>query len=280
MKRLFLFAGYDADGVVGPSLIYYVSSLAKYGDVIVVMDSNCSPEEIGKFSGLAIHSEAVRHREYDFGSYKRAFRWAEASLSMEKYDILYLVNDSVFGPLCDLDGYFGRMEAMGKDAFSFVINPHHGDPHLQSWFVGLRRDVFLSEWFHDFIMGVTLQESKAMVCVLYETGLTRLLVRHGVTFGALYKANGKKIYRNVKGLFRKGLPFIKKSSFIRHGGNLGASVKYVLDHVDANVREVILDDASRLWGKEYIMSFLTYDPFRIFARTVNYAFVKFFHSMK
>lgn len=64
MKRLFLFAGYDAEGVVGPSLIYYVSALSGYGDVIVVMDNDSSPEEMRKLSGLVLHAEAGRHGEY------------------------------------------------------------------------------------------------------------------------------------------------------------------------------------------------------------------------
>ena len=38
--RLFLFAGYDKDGIVDDALVYYVSALSKYGDVIVCMDND------------------------------------------------------------------------------------------------------------------------------------------------------------------------------------------------------------------------------------------------
>lgn len=280
MKRLFLFAGYDPQGVIGKSMLHYVSSLSVYGDVVVVMDSDCAPAQMQTLSGLVLHSEARRHGEYDFGSYKRAFQWAETNLSLAEYDFCYLVNDSVFGPFRDLGQYFADMESGFADAFSIVMNPHHSAPHLQSWFMGFRKSVFLSGWFRDFLYGVSRQDSKEMVCNLYETGLSTLLGLHGCRMSALYEVKGKRIYNNVRSLYRKGLPFIKKSAFTRHAGSLGAQVKYVLDHAESHVRDAVMDDACRLWGKEYVTSFLTYDPFKIFARTVSYLYAKFLHMLK
>ena len=272
MKRLFLFAGYDPQGMIGKSLLHYVSSLSEYGDVIVVMDNDCVPEEMRKLCGIVIHSEEQRHGEYDFGSYKRAFYWAEANLSLAEYDFCYLVNDSVFGPLRDLVEYFARMESGGgmSDAFSFVMNPHRSSPHLQSWFIGLRKNVFLSGWFRDFLEGISRQESKEMVCNLYETGLSSLLRLHGCRMSALYEVKGKRIYNNVRSLYEKGLPFIKKSAFTRHRGALGTQVKYVLDHIDGDVRKAILSDAERVWGRDYVRNFLTDSRYAVLLRYLRY----------
>jgi len=283
MKRLFLFAGYDVDGVVGPSLIYYVSALSGYGDVIVVMDNDSSPEEMRKLSGLVLHAEAGRHGEYDFGSYKRAFMWAEAALRLEDYDVCYLVNDSVFGPFRELGEYFAGMESGGKDradAFSMAFNPHRQSPHMQSWFMGFRKNVFAADWFRDFLHGVSRQPSKEMVCSLYETGLSALLGLHGCRMYSLYKVKGRRIYNDVRKLYRKGMPFVKKSAFTRHAGSLGAQVRYVLDHADHDVRKAVMEDACRLWGMEYVSTFLTYDPFRIFSRTAAYVIGKFLNLRK
>ena len=46
---------------------------------------------------------ATRHSEYDFGSYKRAYNWAQENLDTAEYEFVYLVNDSVYGPLFDLN---------------------------------------------------------------------------------------------------------------------------------------------------------------------------------
>ena len=37
-KRLFLFAGYDANGIIDDAIIYYAEQLNKFGDIILCMD--------------------------------------------------------------------------------------------------------------------------------------------------------------------------------------------------------------------------------------------------
>lgn len=277
MKRLFLFAGYDPQGMIGKSMLHYVSSLSAYGDVIVVMDNECAPEEIRKLSGLVLHAEACRHGEYDFGSYKRAFMWAESGSRLVDYDVCYLVNDSVFGPFRDLGKYFTRMESGGEgraDAFALVINPHRRSPHMQSWFMGFRRNVFLATWFRDFLHGISRQPSKEIICSLYETGLSASLGLHGCRMYSLYEVKGRSIYNDVRKLYRKGIPFVKKSAFTRHGGSLGAQVKYVLDHADTHVREAILSDAERIWGHDFVRNFLTDNRLVILFRYLRYIISK------
>ena len=73
IKRLFLFAGYDKNGIIDDALLMYVSALNKLSDVIVCMDSDCTNDELQKLQNITIHAMAARHGEYDFGSYKRAY---------------------------------------------------------------------------------------------------------------------------------------------------------------------------------------------------------------
>ena len=172
MKRLFLFAGYDSQGVVGPSLLYYLQALAAYGDIVLTMDCDCPPGMLDRLTGTVLHAAAARHGEYDFGSYSRSYLWAKDNGVLDRYDVCYLVNDSVFGPLTDIGSYLTKMESLGTDAFGLVLNPHGSHPHLQSWFIGMHSDVFMSARFDSFISGVTVQKDKDAVCNLYETGLT------------------------------------------------------------------------------------------------------------
>lgn len=255
MKRIFLFAGYDSRCKVGPSLIYYAASLSRYGDVVLFMDSDCPDEELVKLALHVLHAEASRHHEYDFGSYKRAYQWTGGK-RLSEYDVCYLVNDSVFGPLMDIGGYLEQMESFGTSAFALVINPHRKGPHMQSWFMGFRQEVFLSDWFCGFLSGVERQESKELVCNLYETGLSSLLSEKGIGMQAIFTVKGKRIYNDVRALYRKGLPFIKKSAFTRHNGSLGRQVRYVLDRCSPEARDAILQDARRMWGKEYVDAFI------------------------
>ena len=95
-KRLFLFAGYDKDGIIDESLLMYVSAVSKFGDVVLCMDSDCPDSELNKLQDITLHAMATRHREYDFGSYKRAYNWALENLDLSKYDFEHAKQHSSF----------------------------------------------------------------------------------------------------------------------------------------------------------------------------------------
>lgn len=275
-RRLFLFAAYDPFGTVGASLLWHVSALSRLGKVVLYADGAFSSEELGKLSGQVLYAGASAHGEYDFGSYKRAWDWARASLDLGEFDYVYMVNDSVFGPLYELGPYLERMEALAVPAFGMVLNPHRRSPHLQSWFIGMGREVFVSDWFGPFLDSVEHQEHKEDVCIKYETGLTALLDARGIAYEGLYRLSGKKIY-NALGLQRRlRLPFVKKASFTRHGGSLGAGLKRVLGAAPEACRRAVLEDVSRLYGEDYAGRLLTSDPFVIAWRYLAYLFRKLF----
>lgn len=269
IRRLFLFAAYDRDGIAGPSLLYFLKSLDAFGDVVFVSDASMPEQEMDKLRPYCIHVHAERHGEYDFGSYKRAFSYAQTELDLESYDLLYMVNDSVFGPLAGLSETFARMESLEKPAFSLVLNPHRKHPHLQSWFIGLRREVFLAEWFSAFLESVSAQNSKEDICVKYETGLTGLLESRGIAYDAPFRLSGRQIYNSVAGIWKKGIPFIKKSSFTRHNGSLGSQISFVLDKAGTAAGPV-LADAERLYGEDYMKRLLSDNFFRSSLRYLVY----------
>lgn len=269
-KRLFLLAAYDSNGTVGTALQFYAQALSAEGTLIVVMDNDSDSGQLQKLLRYAVHAEATRHCEYDFGSYKRAWNWAEKNLEIESYGYLYLVNDSVYGPLSPLGKYLERMESMKSDAFGMVLNPHRHERHLQSWFIGLRRDIFMSDWFRQFIGSIHALDSKESVCNKYETGLTRLAEAHGYSCEGLFTIKGKGIYNNVASSYGKGLPFIKKNSFVRHNGSLGREINSVLKKVPPEIRNTILEDASRTMGEKYISDLLSGSRADMTARYIRY----------
>lgn len=257
MKRLFLFAAYDKDNAIGPALLYYIQKLSEHGDIILFMD-NALPisSEIQKISNHVKLFGAEKHGEYDFGSYKRAYSLAELNINLADYDFCYLLNDSVYGPLYNLRDYLERMEALNSNAFGMVFNPNGRKSHLQSWFIGLKKEVFLCNCFKSFINSVQAEKSKIDVCIKYETGLTEFFHKQQFSIKALYNIKGKGIYNDVKNLYDIGLPFIKKNSFIRHNGSLCMQIQYVLNKCNADARNAIIEDATRLWGKEYVEKIL------------------------
>ncbi len=273
-KRLFLFAGYDINGVIDESLIYYLRNLSKYGDVVLYMDNDCDKSELQKIDKYTIFAGATHHGEYDFGSYKRAFCWAKENVNLSKYEFLYMVNDSVYGPFWDLQKYLIHMENMNTGAFGMTrCNNKQGD-HIESWFVGMRQNVFMSSWFDEFINSVKHESDKGTITYMYEHGLTRLFDAHNISWDALYNAPGRSVYNRVKYFYKKHMPFMKKNAFIRHNGELGRQILYVLNHIPKKLHDAILENAIRVYGENTVTRLLTNNPVRIIWRRITYAIHK------
>lgn len=275
-KRLFLFAGYAPTGHFDPALVYYVKTLSSFGDIAVCIDSDCPASEINRLKPFAQHVICTRHGEYDFGSYKRAYIWACDNLPLSEYDYLYILNDSVYGPLYDLTDYFYRMESGTCDAFGLVSNPHKHHPHIQSWFIGMRPSVFATSWFDTFMRQITKQPNKGAITHLYEQGFSALVTKHNLTWCALYSAPGRSIYNKIKHFYRIGVPFVKKVAFTRNHGALGRQLTYILRHTDSAIRDTIITSARMTYGDKYINWLLTRNPITIIYRNIKHALHKLF----
>lgn len=275
-KRLFLFAGYNKNGIIDDALIYYIRALKKFGDIILCMDSDTPNSELKKVQKYCVHTIGNRHGEYDFGSYKRAYIWATENLRLSNYDFMYLVNDSVYGPLCDMTSYFARMESLPCDAFGMAQKRHKTRAHIQSWFIGLRASVFRTEWFDDFMQSITKLVSKTQITIEYEHGLSHMITNNGLKWCGLYSVFNRDIYNGVEKAFRAGIPFIKKDAFIRHNGILGSQIVYVLKRTTPHARNAILHSARAQYGNEYINWILTQNPFKIIFRGIKHTTKKLF----
>ena len=266
MKRLFLFAFYDPQGLVGEAALCYLEALHALGDIVLATVCDLRPGEAEKLAPLVVSYQAARHGEYDFGSYKRAFQQGD----LTGYDMVYLVNDSVVGPLRPLEPYLQRMEALGTDAFGLVLNPSRHGRHLQSWFIGLKPSIFRAFWFAEFLTGVEALGRKEDVCIRYENGFARLLEAHSASYAGLWELPGKAIYNAVGRLSRQGFPFLKKSAFTRHGGSLGPAVARALSQAEPTMAAAIVADMERLYGEDYRRAFLAAGPLRAFGRYLRY----------
>ncbi len=275
-KRLFLFAGFNAQHIIDDALVYYVRALSKCGDVVLCMDSDCSDAELQKLAPYVLHATAHRHGEYDFGSYKRAYMYATDTGILDKYDFVYMVNDSVYGPLIDIESSLHRMEKLNHDAFGLVYNPLASRPHIQSWFIGMRKNVFLSPWYDEFMRAITRQNDKGAITYMYEQGFTEMLRTHHIKFACLYSCPGRSVYNNVAALFRRGMPFMKKVAFTRADGALGNRILYILRRASPDVRDMILTSARGQYGDEYIKWLLTRNPIKIAYRHIKHALRKIF----
>ncbi len=109
-RRVCLFAGFDADGVVDDTVVAYVRELSRFADVYYLADCDLDGGELDKLAPYTKGRWAIRHGRYDFGSYSMLARDLVGWDAIEAYDELILANDSCY-LVQPFDEVFAAMDA-------------------------------------------------------------------------------------------------------------------------------------------------------------------------
>lgn len=179
--RYAVFAGYNKDGVIEPYVITYLKGLNEVTDGIVyITDSSLKPEELKKLKSInIIHNEHIRHKEYDWGSYKRGYTWLRINGYLEKADELILANDSCYAPLSSFKPMFKEMQKRKDLDFWSDLQSTKFTPHLQSYFYVFRKPVLNSKLLDVFLRTVKHQKYHFNYIFSYELKLTSYLENFG-----------------------------------------------------------------------------------------------------
>ena len=222
-RRLAVFASYDKNNIINDYVVYYLKELSKVSDVIFVADNPLDEKEREKIRPFTIHIIGEKHGEYDFGSYKRGYLWAEKNTILGDYTQLIYCNDSVFGPIHPFEPIFSEMEKKQDLDFwgMFTIKQKSAaetnlrkKTHAQSYFIIFNSNVVSSEIFRNFIYNITKLKNKDAIIENYEVGLNQMLINSGFRCGGYMSssANEPRKKHAVK-IIKNGFPFLKKSFF-------------------------------------------------------------------
>lgn len=211
MKRICLFAGFHPYGEVAEYVVYYIKALARLADVYYMADCVMRPGELEKLAPYVKGAWAERHEKYDFGS------WQElaAKIGWDKlaeYDECIFCNDSVFAPLFPLEPIFESTEA-DTSLDAWALNSFEGD-YFGSFFFVLKKQVFCSVVFQQFLKGVVRQPSAEQVIHLYEKRLAGLLRENGFLWKVWVDAP-YNIFCPWRSVILQGLPVLKIKTFTR-----------------------------------------------------------------
>lgn len=200
-KRICLFACYTADGTLNDETLYLLEAVRKVSDCIILIgDCGINEKELSKVKHLVCFAHFERHLEYDFGSYKRAFAYAENEDLLSEASEILVCNDSIVGPCGDLNDFFSAREKDGNPSFYGITVNNYGfrninsngnslySPHIQSYFFTITKEIFQSSFWREFIYSVKSHENKIDIIMAYEMGMSKLLEANGHPPRAMYKS--------------------------------------------------------------------------------------------
>lgn len=127
---------------------------------------------------------------YDFASWRAGL----ATLHPGDYDEILCVNDSVYGPLGDLGPVLRDPRTAAADLWGMVLSEQGTRfrsgrcPHVQSWFLGMRRRLIEAPLYRRFWDSITPLPSKDEIIDRYELGLSAACLRAGLRVAAIYDA--------------------------------------------------------------------------------------------
>lgn len=179
-KRLVVFSHFDIDNIIDDYVIYYLERLKRIAsDIVFVSTSMLDRHEQNKLESLCSKIICRENIGYDFMSYKSGL--LESGIDYSAYDEVILCNDSVYGPLYDLQEMFDAMQTDSCD-FWGVTKCVQISPHVQSYFLVFKRSVVQSGRLNEFFSKVEILTSKKSIISSYEVGLSSYLKKSGFQF--------------------------------------------------------------------------------------------------
>lgn len=160
-----------------------------------------------RLAGLYVRS----NRGFDFGAWCHVLRQCDRS----GWERLYLVNDSVVGPLerRDFDAMMAKIRAGSADLQGLTENAEP-IPHLQSYFLVFGPRLLHSPLFARFVEGMVNFPDKGQVVEIYELRFTRTVRQAGFRAEPVFAASGAgrvagDLQSRWEQLVRAGFPYVK-----------------------------------------------------------------------
>lgn len=213
MKRLAIFAFYNEKGLINDYVVTYLKYLKEVSDnIIFVADNDPNVKELSKIYLLVSHIESYHHGEYDFGSYKIGFKYAKEHYLLDDVDEIILCNDSCFC-VDSLKPAFDKMSTKPCDFWSMTASNEY-EPHLQSFFLVVKKKLFNSEVFSNYLDNVKHLDSFLEIVNTYEIPLKMTFEKEGFKSASYIKAPKKNnpTFFPIKCIKVK-MPLIKRKIF-------------------------------------------------------------------
>lgn len=216
-REVALFVTHSIGGILKPHINHYIDALKRCGiSVILIVASDEKLKTIDRelmenVSGLFLRE----NKGYDFAA------WAHIlSLFSEIMDseILYMINDSVFGPTNFklFEDILNKIRTSEAD-FIGLTDSYEGCWHIQSYFMAFKEKCLRSKFFKNFFRDIVVFKNKTSVIAEYEMQIASYMKLNGIKVESIFPfGKSESINRTTylwKNLLQSGFPFLKVSNF-------------------------------------------------------------------
>lgn len=216
--ELCLFVTYAPAPALKMHVVDHIGQLVAEGiHVLLIVNTDLKQTQLQLPADLLtkLHACAIRENiGYDFGAWAHAY----SLIDSQTPDRLYLVNDSVIGPLDNLaySSMIERIRNCDADFIGLTQNPYL-KWHLQSFFLVANKQLLQSDTFADLMHTVVNLPTKEAVINLYEIQISSFLAKRGFRCKAIFphldpdSPGPDDTHERWDKLIENGFPFIKAS---------------------------------------------------------------------
>jgi glycosyltransferase involved in cell wall biosynthesis len=210
-EEVAVFVTHSPHGRLKPHVPHYLECLTRQSIGVILIVAADEPftaadaDLVSRVDGIFVR----QNNGYDFAAWAHVLRLCPELIDA---DILYLLNDSVFGPTND--SAFGDLMDRIRDSSADFIGLTESFEicwHLQSYFLALKSRALLSVAFRDFIEGIVCYSDKDKVITSYEVRFASIMKNAGFNCEALFQnidGRNPTIF-HWRHLLEAGFPFLK-----------------------------------------------------------------------
>jgi hypothetical protein len=186
-KNIFLFVGFCKE--FDWSTINILTEAKSLGMYIVYVN-NCDLFDLKKINKNIVDVYINNHNVgWDFSLYKTGTNYINTQLSNKNFDTVIYANDSVFYLKNGLRKFIKKFIESDSEIVGSFENSGHGTYHISSWFLGIKKSVFLNKNYLKFYKNIFDIKNKYYSIHFAEHKLTKLLLKMKCDIDVIY-SNG------------------------------------------------------------------------------------------
>ena len=254
MKRMAIFVFYDFQGIVDEYVKYLLQSLNAVTDKIIIV-SNGNLDKRAR-EELEVITEFIYERDnkgFDAGAYKDVFTSYLNNESFDQWDEMILLNDTCYGPVYPWQEVFEKMDRQNVDFWGMTKQECYKwndgatlPPHVQSYFLAVRKSVLLADSFHKFWEQMDYPDNLDNAILNFEVKFTNYFSKKGFKYGVYTDVCGGDIFMNKSELtysyyitdllVTARMPLIKrKALFLNNFEKAHVALEFVSAHTDYDI---------------------------------------------